>query len=65
MTQVMSSLGLFLLFALLPVLWATGEVLSPFGILPDLPLANPTAYLDPLAGRGDPSWWQNLMRPFV
>ncbi|WP_206533550.1 zinc metalloprotease HtpX [Mesorhizobium sp. M5C.F.Cr.IN.023.01.1.1] len=153
MTQVMSSVGLFLLFALLPVLWATGEFLSPFGILlltfsptvsdllqlslsrrrefladagaveltgdpqalalalrrieaiqgddwerfdsrgarwlhwfrthpstseriarlaelvspvrPDLPLANRTAYLDSLAGRGDRSWRQNLMRPFV
>ncbi|TIM35094.1 MAG: peptidase M48 [Mesorhizobium sp.] len=153
MTQVMSSVGLFLLFALLPVLWATGEFLSPFGILlltfsptvsdllqlslsrrrefladagaveltgdpqalalalrrieaiqgddwerfdsrgarwlhwfrthpstaeriallaqlvspvrPDLPLANQTAYLDSLAGRGDRSWRQNLMRRFV
>ncbi len=33
MTQTMSSIGLLMLFALLPVFWATGEVLSPFGIL--------------------------------
>lgn len=153
MTQAMSSVGLFLAFALLPVLWATGEVLSPVGILlltlsptvsdllqlslsrrrefladagaveltgdpqalaqalrrieaiqgddwerfasrgahwlhwfrthpstreritrlaelvspvrPDLPLGDRTAYRDLAAGRGDRSWQQNLMRPFL
>lgn len=29
MTQVMASVGLFLLFALLPVLWATGSFCRP------------------------------------
>lgn len=33
MTQAMSSVGIFLLFALLPVLWTTGEVVSTLGIL--------------------------------
>lgn len=33
LTQAMANVGLFLFFALLPVHWATGEMLSPFGIL--------------------------------
>ncbi|TIM63372.1 MAG: hypothetical protein E5Y60_25405 [Mesorhizobium sp.] len=39
------------------------QLVSPVRL--DLPLANRTAYLDPLVGRGDWSWRRHFMRPFL